>query len=270
MAGEKNAAPKQTPLRTLAVKALKNPRKAVDRLSYLATRLVGQEDYAKFVMISRSRTGSNLLVSLLDSHPNVYARHEVFQRLNGRPYKKIWRQHFGKQPYYIKAAGFKIFYYHPLDADCPDLWRDLIADRAIKIIHLTRANILNTLVSRKIAGLTDAWSSNDKSSSADKGVQQISFTPEELSEGFQQTRNWETEFASLFAAHPIYPLTYESLIAHQDEQFRRITEFLGVPAYRPRSQFKKQSKAGQKEIVSNYDELKDRFSKTEWRDFFED
>lgn len=36
-------------------------------------------DFKRFIVLSRSRTGSNMLISYLKSHPIVYAECEIFQ-----------------------------------------------------------------------------------------------------------------------------------------------------------------------------------------------
>ncbi len=71
-------------------------------------------DFQRFIVLSRSRTGSNMLLSFLNSHPNIHAEGEVFNRLNGQNYQEILSRVFADQPPRILAKGFKIFYYHPM------------------------------------------------------------------------------------------------------------------------------------------------------------
>lgn len=135
-------------------KGIRHPNKALRALTYRVLCNFGSYDYKRFIVVTRSRTGSNLLISFLSSHPNVRAQWEIFNKLNGRSYKDILTSAFDKQPYYIRASGFKIFYYHPEDAqdrEYPDIWQSLRNMKDLKIIHLKRRNILRTLISRKIA-----------------------------------------------------------------------------------------------------------------------
>jgi len=133
-------------------KALKDPNRAMKVLSYKLLSTFGHNNYKKFIVLTRSRTGSNMLISYLDSHPNIHADREVFARLNGRHYKDILSKTYGKQPRHVKFAGFKIFYYHPMDDDKKEIWDYLINSKEISVIHLKRRNILRTMISRKIAG----------------------------------------------------------------------------------------------------------------------
>ena len=66
-----------------------------------------------FFVLTRSRTGSNMLISFLNSHPNIKAHYEIFRTLEGKNYNDIFNETFSKYDEGTKAIGFKIFYYHP-------------------------------------------------------------------------------------------------------------------------------------------------------------
>mgnify|MGYP006437466411 CR=1 FL=1 len=55
--------------------SIKNSKKRV-------LSIFDHENFTKFIVLSRSRTGSNLLISMLNSHPNISAEGEKFSRLN--------------------------------------------------------------------------------------------------------------------------------------------------------------------------------------------
>lgn len=250
--------------------------KAARRLSLYATlashRLLGvfgHRDYVPFIVLTRSRTGSNLLLSFLNSHPNIFCEGEIFARLHGAdPMTRLGRS-FGKQPRHIHAKGLKIFYYHPLDADARGLWDELERRSDIRVIHLTRENILRTLVSRKIAGVRDAWTGTrfDRADFADK---QVSFTVEDLETGFTQTREWEIEATRRFSAHPFISLSYEALVADSTATYHRLLEFLGMPGGDPHTGLRQQNPEKLRDLISNYDELKRSFTGSRWESLFED
>ena len=123
-------------------------------------------DYQKFIILARSRVGSNLLISYLNSHPNIHALGEMFgnnhneANINFRkenPLKFLNEFCFRSYAKGIKAVGFKIFYYHPVNGESRAIWDDLKNMKDLKIIHLKRENILRTHLSRAIAGQTDKW-----------------------------------------------------------------------------------------------------------------
>ncbi len=232
---------------------------------------IGNNHYRRFIVLSRSRTGSNLLISLLNSHPHIHAKGEVFSRLNGGDYRQVLAKAFSKQPYYVKAHGFKFFYYHPLDDPSCGIWEHLQSLDDLYIIHLKRKNTLRTLLSRKIAGTQDIWlvRSNQCSSSCSKKLS-VRLTVNELNEGFKQTKEWEEVGNSTFRNHPLLSIDYEDMVSDRAATFRKVTDFLGVQYKQPKSELKKQNNRSMRETIINYDELKSSSVGTEWEPFLED
>jgi LPS sulfotransferase NodH len=250
--------------------------KAMRRMSLYATlaahRLLtpfGHHDFVRFVVLTRSRTGSNLLLSFLNSHPNVFCEGEIFSKLKGTDPIKRLNNTFGKQPRHVRAKGFKIFYYHPLDADAVEFWAELERRTEFRIIHLTRDNILRTLLSRKIAGIQGAWTGTrfDQGETADK---QVSFHADELEEGFRQTQAWQDSAAARFAGHPMLQLTYEGLTENPLDSYRALSTFLGLPASELRTSLNKQNPESFRRLIRNYDELKQRFTGSPWDKYFDE
>ena len=97
-------------------RAPRNPKNIYRTAKYFIARIFGSENYAPFLVISRSRTGSTLLMTSLNSHSNIICRGERlnFLRRNETSRKRnpvaVIKNIYGKQPTYIKAAGFKLFY----------------------------------------------------------------------------------------------------------------------------------------------------------------
>ena len=129
----------------------------------------------KLVIFSRGRTGSNLLVWLLKSHPQIrhhgevlgetFLRHDFYRneinRIGVVPYfERVTRRFFTE-----RVVGVKFLYYQlePEYArrwnvpDIPNLLPVLEARKDLRIIHLKRRNRLATLVSWKLAQHTDRW-----------------------------------------------------------------------------------------------------------------
>jgi LPS sulfotransferase NodH len=240
-----------------------------DRFIYEILSAFGHSDYKKFIVLSRSRTGSTMLISFLNSHPNICAEEEIFGLLNGRRSKDVLAKVFSRQPHFIKARGFKIFYYHPQDDKKNCVWDDLINMTDLSVIHLKRRNILRTLVSRKIAGVKKAYIQRRSSTEAAGAEKTVAFTLEELEKSFGATRNAEIAGARKFKNHPLLNLYYEDLTADPAGAFRKITEFLNVEYVEPKTEMRKQNPESLRKLISNYDELKAGFSESEWLPFFE-
>jgi LPS sulfotransferase NodH len=253
-------------------KGIRNPKKVVAGITHKWLSLFSHNEYRRFIVLSRSRTGSNMLISFLNSHPNIQADGEIFSKLSGRNTKDVLAKAFTKQPLFVKAKGFKIFYYHPLDDKASGVWDALASLNDLHVIHLKRRNILHTLVSRKIADIQDVWvvRSADQHSGADRREITVAFSVDELSEGFKQTREWEQFGEDTFRNHLMISIEYEDLVAYREPTFRKLTEFLGVRYVHPTTQLIKQNTKSMKETIMNYEELKSAFSETEWHPFFDE
>lgn len=251
-------------------KAIRNPKKAFDYLICWVSNIFRHRNYKCFIVLTRSRTGSSMLISFLENHSNIKAQSEIFSKLNKINYKEILSEAFSKPPYYIKATGFKIFYYHPLDDNTCDLWNELVSMQHLYVIHMKRRNILSTLVSRKIAGMQDVWSIGGINTSTKASGKAVEFTFDELQKGFEQTRHWEDDGDRMFSEHPVLNIYYEDLVRSSESEFEKITDFLGLPKRSPTTHLRKQNPERLSELITNYDDLKVAFKGSEWESFFKD
>ena len=229
--------------------------------------LFGNRDYQKFVIISRSRTGSTLLMALLRSHPNIHVEGELFKVLNGKSCKQIWDELYDKHPARIKQVGFKLFYYHPFDDD-QSVWDYLLEDKNISIIHLRRENMLRALVSQKIGEKTKQWTQHiNAKGSADKVIQ---LDPEECRTTFENISAYEERTRQQFARHKTYvECTYERLAADGYNLANELYAQFDLPAHKPTTVLKKQNPESMQDLVSNYEEVKEHFSTTKWAYLFD-
>jgi len=148
----------------------------------------------RFVIIAQQRTGSNMLVSALDSHPGVRCLGELF-RMGKKPDKgvgfvvsmlddiyhdesyqvKHWRDYLDavvEASGHVDAVGFKIM----LNQD-RNVMQALVADSGYKKIFLNRENILSVYSSHKIAKETGQGAAG---LSIQVKKAQIEFVPEEF------------------------------------------------------------------------------------------
>jgi len=211
-----------------------------------------------------------MLISFLNSHPNIKAQGEIFSNLNGKNYKEILNKVFSRQPYYIKAKGFKIFYYHPQDDNSCDIWNELANMVGLYVIHLKRRNILRTLISRKIAGMQDVWETTKTNTSNRVNEKVVKFTVGELENCFEQTRRWENDVDRMFSDHQVLNIYYEDLIKSPEIELKKIADLLDLRYKKLRTNLKKQNPEETSKLISNYEELKAAFEGTEWGSFFED
>lgn len=242
-------------------------------------------DYVKFILLGRSRVGSNLMRSLLNDHSRIEAYGEIFrnrdsmdwdhlgemqteqmhQMLLEDPVTFLESRVFRPYPGPTAAVGFKIFYYHARDGRWASIWPFLQAQTDWHVIHIKRRNILKTHLSRKRAEVTDSWVNT--TGSREKPVSVLLDYDECLAD-FQKTRAWEEEADAFFANHPLLQVAYEDLAADYETEMRRVQAFLGVPQEPVRPSIHKQSHQSLAEAITNYAELKQKFKGSPWSDFF--
>jgi LPS sulfotransferase NodH len=247
----------------------------------------GHREYSKFVILGRSRSGSNLLRGLLNSHSQVITFGELFQNdkmiswgfsdypqsphlmelFRQEPLKFLERYIWREVPQAIHSVGFKLFYYHAHSEQWQPVWDYLVGQPTLKVIHIKRANMLKTHLSRKKAILTDRWVNTAGTSDPHMSV---TLDYEECLADFMQTSAWEQEYAKLFANHAVLDICYEELARDFQVEMKRVQDFLEVKPQVLLPETHRQSDYPLPASIDNYYELKERFVGTDWQSFFED
>src|SRR5688500_9015463 len=111
------------------------------------TKIFGHKKYRQFVVICHPRTGSNLLSTYLNAHPNIKMHGEMFRFLHGQTIKDIYKVFHKKKKRSIKASGFKLFYTHPEDGNNEEMLRLIEGMPEPLVIHLIRKDKLAIHVS---------------------------------------------------------------------------------------------------------------------------
>jgi LPS sulfotransferase NodH len=269
-------------------------RKAINRSSaYLRERgldlgtVTGSYDYIRFIILGRSRVGSNLLRGLLNSHTGICTYGELFRDyqfigwgfpdypqlksvlalIQKDPIAFLENKVFRKYPKYISAVGFKLFYYHAREDGRGRVWEYLRNDKEIRIIHIKRRNILRTHLSRKRAARSGKWANI---TGVTKDNAPISLDYEECIADFIRTREWEAQHDRLFENHPKIDINYEDLAKDYVGEMKYIQKFLGVEFEELQPSTYKQSSQPLSDAISNYFELKMGFASSPWEVFFEE
>jgi LPS sulfotransferase NodH len=253
-------------------KALREPRKALSILLHRGFAPFGHHKYKKFIVLTRDRTGSNMLIQSLNAHFNISSDYEIFGKLHGETEATILDRCFSKQPFYIKAKGFKIFYYHPQDAENSPIWDMLASDQDLHVIHLKRRNLLHVEVSSRVAYTTGVYGvrSNKENTAYQDKLAPVEFTHEDLLRLFKQNFDWEDTGTERFKGHQKIDVSYEDMVENLDGEYGRVLAFLGIKYRPPRTDFKKQRTKNMRDLVTDYDSLKAGFANTEWESFFDD
>lgn len=243
--------------------------------------------YRPFVVISRPRTGTNMLRSILNGHGRVIAFGEVFRspefigwampgyprigplrrRLEREPVRFLDEVVYGPYPRRFDAVGFKLFYGHARQPGWLPVWDRLQGRTDVVVIHMRRRNVLKSVLSFARAERTGAWEAR-RVRTPDPGPIALDF--DQCRYHFEQNRRWEAECDARFAEHPKLDLLYEDLARDRAGQMRRVYEALGVAPRDVAPATRRQGSKPMSETIANYAELKARFAGTPWEAFFED
>jgi LPS sulfotransferase NodH len=210
-----------------------------------------------------------MLISFLNSHPEIEAKGELLARLKSSSYTQILERNLRTRPA-TRAVGFKLFYYHPMDHGRNEVWEDFAQDRCIRIIHLKRRNVLRTCVSRAIAEKQDTWAERETKRIAEAQSKAVTISYDDLKATFEQTEQWEEAADLVFCDHPCLNVFYEELVESPVSTFRDITAFLDVTEHIPTTDLRKQNFEPTSQLIVNYSELRDSFRETRWQRFFDE
>jgi LPS sulfotransferase NodH len=253
--------------------------------------LDGRTDYTRFIILGRSRTGSNHLRGLLNSHSQVVVFGELFRNYDSMdwaypgyeqtrraielaqsdPVRFLETEVFGPLPAETAAAGFKLFYYHAREHGWDRLWTHLQDDHSLRVLHIKRKNILRTHLSREKAQGSGVWvqpqaAGQTNQPRVDSGPVHLDY--QECLDDFVRTRAWEEEFDAFFSDHPLLEIQHEALAADYQSEMRRVESFLGLRHEAVRPDTHQQSSKPLSISIQNYAELKARFAGSPWQEFF--
>ena len=148
----------------------------------------GVVGYARFIILSAARTGSNLLATALNAHPNIICFRELFNWRtetigyfvagydNDSVVDREFRDRdevvflkariFCDHPSEIETVGFKAPY--GTFIGFPKLQGWLVQEQEVRVLHLRRHNLLRRLVSGRIAEATGKWFTGRSQTTAGK------------------------------------------------------------------------------------------------------
>ncbi len=267
--------------------------------AFLAARAVdagwtrGSSSFSRFVVLGWYRTGSNLLLSLLNSDPAVVAYSEVFS-----PRGLFWGNHtyaprrsgdallrrrhedaaafldeavFRPHPRRVHAVGFKLFYPQLVVRPVAGLGAALAALPGLRVIHLRRRNLLRVLVSNRIAKRTGQMAATTPGAAEEalRRAGSLRLDPQECATYFTLLEERAAACAAMFPAEAVLDLLYEDLVARRDEELARVRGFLGLLPFATTTPLVKQITRPMSDLVVNLPELREHFRGTRWEGFFE-
>lgn len=245
----------------------------------------------RYIITCPARTGSSALVSYLRSHPDICSHGEVFGAptypldLYGvlppkvAPPLREWLAEYRQNdpigflqlvfyPGTKRAVGCK-FKFEELDApDNESISRAVYDDASIRIIYLTRRNLLERYVSQYLAVHVHNQFNVHRGDPLPPPVT-IRLEAADLEQEFAFTQGRQERFRALFAEHPVFELTYEDLCAHPTDRLNALQEFLGVESQLLETRLTKLQQRKMADVLDNYEELRAHFAHSPYAAFFD-
>lgn len=247
--------------------------------------LKGNDARSKFVIIGAPRTGSNLLMSLLNSHPNCICYGEIFTNLKvgswdipfslrkigdinlkeNNPVGYLESRIYSGYPEEIKSAGFKLFYHHARKENEKTVWDYLKGESSIKKIHLLRDNYLEIYLShisaKKNGQFVDTW---DRS----KTIERIKLDVIDCENYFKNLEENIESTREFFSPEGLIEIKYEELVNHRQSVLDVLLSKLNLDRLKLSPKTYRQNYVPVEKRLENYNEMKEYFSDSKWSKFF--
>ena len=228
----------------------------------------------KFVIVGQGRTGSQLMVSLLNNHPDIYCDSEIFHP-----------DYFGKVIFpkaYInsrallatdqnkKVYGFKVKHYQLRDDQgiSPQYLFNYLNENGWKFIYLDRTNLLRHSLSNFKANESGEYHINKR-----KGYKKLRIDPNELISYMIGKEQFKKEELSSLAGIKYLNINYEKDLASFESQQKimdKVFNYLGLDSVKVISNYKKTSLSKLEDMIENYDEIKNVLLRTKYSNFLDD
>jgi LPS sulfotransferase NodH len=237
------------------------------RLIYLRPQVT------RFVILFVERSGSTYLATSLASHPEIDARREEFAHLRQRgadgAAQLEWARSFWTPPLLgrEKARGFKSKLEDILD---PDGFGRLLRERGARVIQLQRRNLIKAVVStinaRRLYEASGNWNLLRESDR----LPAFEADPAEFSHLLEERIRWDRELEHYVESLglPRLCLFYEDLLRKETDFIARVFDFIGARRREVRGKTFKSTKDDLREVLLNFDELRDQYAGTPYHAMF--
>lgn len=234
----------------------------------------------EFIIVSIQRAGSHFLRSLLRSHPQALVFGEVFntdERARSRhlatldlirPFRRgeaiadyLGNVLLSAARQGVRAVGFKTIIGPLANREIVESIASCVRAKELSVVHCVRRNMLDCLLSYKLAKGSGAFIELDADEARLNGVdckgyaEPVAITASELDQFVREAESYDSLIRRTFSGNPYLCVSYENLSSGHAETLAGLLDFLGLPPHHLQARTKRQRKGSQREWISNFDEL---------------
>lgn len=212
----------------------------------------------KFVIFTSGRSGSTLLVDLLNSSSAIQCDDELLKRRVAFPISLVrsFEQQSKRSIY-----GFKLLSYQLLNVQTGIKDKQIFLDKLIhqegyQLIHLSRNNKAKQALSIIYAFYRGQW--HNQQGSKQKEAKRFELNPDTYLHFLEELTVLEKFEQSMVSKYDHLSLTYEKDLrqpAQYEESMQRVSEYLGVEIARPETNLKKVTPSKLSDMISNQEAL---------------
>lgn len=221
----------------------------------------------KFVLFADGRSGSELLRSLINSHPDIYCDGEVLNEKVLFPYLYVKSLSAITEK---KIYGFKVKLYQVIrqKRSCK-IFLSHLYTQDWKIIYLRRLNLLRQAISVLIGKERNKWHDTEKSPLQNLQIY-IDFSEFIMQiEGLEKSLRKEQEILKNL---PHFKIVYEEDLLPQDKHqatLDKVFDYLGVESVPVKTKYYRTTSNCLSDFIQNYEEFLEFVNKTKYAKFLE-
>jgi len=212
----------------------------------------------KFVIFTSGRSGSTLLVDLLNSSPAIQCDDELLKRRVAFPISLVrsFEQQSEQSIYGFKLLSYQLLNVQTGIKDKKRFLDKLIYQEGYQLIHLSRDNKAKQALSIIYAFYRGQW--HNQQGSKQKEAKRFELNPDTYLHFLEELQVLEAFEREMVRNFEHLSLTYEQDL-RQPEQYeksmQRVSEYLGVEIVRPETNLKKVTPSRLSDMISNQEAL---------------
>jgi hypothetical protein len=237
------------------------------------------ENYPKFIILAHYRTGSTLLASLLNCHPQVFCDNEILLKFLHSNFNKVLFPNlyivgkFLRKKNTLYGFDLKLYQLQKLniclaDQEYQDFLLNLYQNNW-KILYLKRQNLLRQEISSLIAHERKIWFYHSDGKYIEKP---IFIDPQKLFDDMLKSEKIITLEKKCLSKIPHLEIIYEDdLLSSEQHQktMDKVFKYLDLDSTKIHTNYKKTSADNLRDDIINYDEVVDFIRQTQYAHFLE-